>query len=92
MAKYTQKQFDSELCKMLQEARSQGKRFCRIVSKVLHDRVVAKEEKNNRMPTACDAMWALWREQGCHKDRIIRTTRTAKSSTVEIEFSTDIKG
>ena len=88
MPEYTQEKFDSQLRKILQEARSKGQRFCRVVSRHLHDRVV-EEPQTNRMPMACKSMWKLWEQQGCHKDRIINTTPSRQGSTIEIEFVTD---
>lgn len=90
MPAYTQEEFDSELLEMLQEARSKGQQFCRVVSKHLHERVVGGMQQN-RMPMACKAMWKLWEDQGSHEDRIIRTTKSRQSTTIEIEFNTDVK-
>ncbi len=83
---YRQFQFDAELRKMLAQAARNGKACLHVVSKKLHDRVV--HSTDNRMPMACNAMWKLWREQGSHKHRIIHTTDSGKSSTIEIEFDT----
>ena len=88
MSEYTQESFDSELLQMLQEAHSRGQKFCRVVSKHLHDRVI-KEPRTNRMPMACSSMWKLWEQQGSHEDRIINTTPSRQGSTIEIEFITD---
>ena len=90
MSAYTQEEFDSELRRMLQEARSKGQQFCTIVSGYLHKRVVGGAQPN-RVPMACEAMWKLWRGQGSHKDRIIRTTDSGQSTNIRIKFSTDVK-
>ena len=87
--KYTQEKFDSELLMILREARSEGKKFCRVVSRDLHRRVVGGW-KSNRVRMACRAMEKLWDKQGRHQDRIIHTTPSGQSSTIEIEFSTDV--
>ena len=63
MARHTKEEFDDELFRILQEARGEGKKLHRVVSKHLHDRVVT-EAGNHRMPAACDAMWRLCEEQG----------------------------
>ena len=89
MTEHTQEEFDSELRKMLHEARSEGQQFCRIVSEHLHDRVV-REPQINRMPMACKAMWKLWEKQGGHNSRIIQTTPSNQSSTITIEFDTGL--
>ena len=90
MPTYTQEEFDSELRKILREARNMRQQFCRVVSKHLHERVVGGAQPN-RMPMACETMWKLWREQGSRKDRIICTTDSGQSTTIQIEFSTDVK-
>lgn len=82
--RYYQVQFDQELEQMLKEGKSRGNDLMRIVSKQLHDRVV--HTRDNRMKMACNAMWKLWKEQGSHMDRIIHTTPSNESSTIEIEF------
>ena len=89
MPKYTQEEFDSELRKMLQEARSEGQQRCRIVVKDLHDRVVRKP-RTNRMRMACEGMWKLWKEQGSYEDNIIHLAPSNKSSRNIIEFDTDL--
>ena len=89
MPQYTQREFDSKLLQMLQEAQNEGKQSCRIVSKDLHKRVVMKP-KINRMPMACKAMWKLWEQQGNHRDRIIHTMPSNQASTIEIEFNTSL--
>lgn len=89
MAKHTKEEFDDELFRILQEARGEGRKLYRVVSKRLHDRVVT-EAGNHRMPAACDAMWRLWEEQGSRQERIIRTTPKGRSTTIEIEFSTGL--
>ena len=86
---YTKEEFMSELREMLREARSEGKQFCRVVAGDLHRRIVGGW-KPNRMPTACAAMKKLWQEQGSREDKIIRTTPSGQSSTLEIEFGTDV--
>ena len=87
---YRKIRFDTKLRQMLEEALSkQGQKFCTIVSKHLHDRVVFSWQ-TNRMPMACSAMWKLWEEQGSHKDRIIYTTPSGQSSTITIVFATGL--
>ena len=83
---YTQSQFDRELKVMLTEAKTNGQSRLRVVSRDLHSRVVTKGD--NRMPMACAAMWKLWQQQGNSKKRIIHTTDSDQSSTIEIEFDT----
>ena len=85
---YRQAQFDEELERMLREARNAGHQTVDIVSKDLHDRVVPSDERNNRMPMACNAMWKLWneKEQGSDPDNILHTTPSNKSSTLKIRF------
>ena len=85
--KYKQSQFDEELRKMLKQSGEDGKKCLRIVSKQLHDSVVSKGD--NRMVTACGAMWELWKEQGSRNSRIIHSTPSGKSSTIQIEFDTN---
>ena len=86
---YTQEEFDSELHRILQEARSKGHLFCRVTSARLHHRVV-REQQINRMPMAYKAMWRLWENQGSHKDRVVHTTASHQSSTITIEFDTGL--
>ena len=86
MAQFTQIQFKRELELMLAEAKANGQRRLRVVSRNLHDRVV--KTNDHRMPMACNAMWDLWSQQGSSNDRIVRTTPSGKSSTIEIEFDT----
>ncbi len=86
MAQFRQTQFKQELELMLAEAKANGQRRLRVVSRNLHDRIV--KTNDHRMPTACAAMWNLWRQQGSSNDRVIRTTPSGKSSTIEIEFDT----
>ena len=84
--KYTQIQFEKELNTMLEEALAQGYTRLRVVAKELHDRVV--KTKDNRMPLACNALWNLWRQQGSRDYRIIHTTKSGQSTTIEIEYHT----
>lgn len=90
MPEYTQEEFDAGLRKMLQEARNEGKQFCSIRSGDLHARVFVRKAKNHRMRMACRAMCKLWKQQGSHEDRVIHTTSSCQSSTIKIEFSTDV--
>lgn len=91
MTEYTQEEFDSELHKILQEARSKGLPLCRVVSTYLHDEVV-REPQVNRMSTACKAMWRLWEKQGSREDRVVHTAPNRQSSVITIEFDTDLNG
>lgn len=84
-SRFTQEAFDEELQKMLDDARSADDISIRVVSGILHSRVVG-ESKENRMPMACNAMWKLWTRRGSDANRIIRTTKSKQSSTIEIEF------
>ena len=83
---FTREMFDAELNQMLDERRAAGESACRVISKDLHRRVVGGSQPN-RMPQACDAMWKLWERQGSRQDRIVHTTPSGRSSTVEIEYS-----
>ena len=83
--RFAREQFEEELSRMLDEARAAGKTSCRVVARDLHRRVVGGS-KPNRMPMACTAMWELWRKQGRSEERIVRTTRSGLSTTIEIEF------
>lgn len=85
---YRQIQFDSELKAMLAKAQKNGKSTLSVISKDLHDRVV-QSGANHRMPTACNAMWEMWKKQGSKKSKIIHSTDSDKSSTIQIEFDTD---
>ena len=85
---YELRQFESALELMLKTAKSGGQDFLNIVSKELHDRVVTSSE--NRMPMACQAMWNLWERQGASKERIVHTTPSGQSTTIEIKFKTSI--
>lgn len=82
---FRQADFDAELRRMLAEARSEGCDRCQVVSRDLHGRVVGGAQPN-RMPMACNAMWKLWREQGGDEARIVRTTPSGRSSTIEIDY------
>ncbi len=84
--KYMQFQFEKELKKILADAKANKQTRLCVVSKELHDRVVTAGDK--RMPMACNAMWALWRQQGHRQTAIINTTDSEKSSTIKIEFNT----
>ncbi len=84
--KYMQLQFEKELKKMLANAKANKQASLCVVSRELHDNVVTTDD--NRMPTACNAMWSLWRQQGRSKAAIICTTSSGLSSTIEIEFNT----
>ena len=84
-----QEEFDSELRRMLQEARSKGKHSCAVISKHLHDRVV-KETQTNRMPMARNAMWKLWEEQGSRESRIFKPRTIAQSLSITIVFDTGL--
>lgn len=86
---YTKEEFMSALREMLREARNEGKQLCRVVARDLHRRIVGGW-KPNRIPTACAAMKKLWQKQGSREDKIIRTTPSGQSSTLEIEFDTDV--
>ena len=86
---YTQEEFDSELRTILQEAKSEGKQFCKVVSKDLHHRVVGGSQPN-QMPMACEAMWKLWKKQGGYGGRIFHTTPSTQFSTITIGFSTGL--
>lgn len=83
--KFTRDMFDAELNRMLDEARAAGADTCTVVSRELHRRVVGGSQPN-RMPQACDAMWKLWELQGSDPDRIVHTTPSRRSSTIEIEY------
>lgn len=83
--RFTQEMFDGELIRMLEEARAAGADTCTVVSRELHRRVVGGSQPN-RMPQACDAMWKLWERQGSDPDRIVHTTPSRRSSTIEIEY------
>ncbi len=79
--KYTQAQFDSALLKILKRKKKEGLKKARVVSCELH-RLVARSG-DNRMPMACNAMWALYNKVG---GDIIHTTPSNMSSTIEIEY------
>ena len=83
--RFAREQFERELIRMLDEERAAGKTSCRVVARDLHRRVVGGG-KPNRMPMACKAMWELWRKQGSEEARIVRTTRSGQSTTIEIEY------
>ena len=85
---YKMRQFEHELELMLSTAKSRGQDFLNIVSKELHDRVVFGSEK--RMPMACNAMRKLWKKQGASKERVIHTTPSGQSSTIEFRLKTSI--
>ena len=70
---------------MLDRDKRTGKTSSRVVARDLHSNVVGGTEPN-RMPMACRAMWRLWQQQGRIPENVIRTTPSAESSTVEIEF------
>ena len=83
--KFTQDEFDRELYQILEEERAAGKDTCKVISRNLHRRVVGGSQPN-RMAMACNAMWKLWQRQGSHPSRIIRTTPSRRSTTIEIEY------
>ena len=83
---FTQDDFDRELLRMLDADRQAGRTSVRIVARDLHRNVVGGTEPN-RFPMACEAMWKLWRRQGSIRDRIVHTTESGRSSTIEIEFA-----
>ncbi len=83
---FRQAEFEAELLRMLAEARAAGRATCRVVSRELHRRVVGGAQPN-RMPAACNAMWKLWRKQGSAEARIVHTTPSGRSSTIEIEYT-----
>ena len=83
--RFAREQFEQELSRMLDDERAAGKTSCRVVARDLHRRVVGGS-KPNRMPMACTAMWDLWRKQGAVQERIVRTTRSGLSTTIEIEY------
>ena len=85
---YSKSEFENELKVMLEERRDVGEDLTIIVSNDLHDRVVTGSE--NRMPMACQAMWNLWERQGASKERIVHTTPSGQSTTIEIKFKTSI--
>ena len=86
---HEQEKFDSELLQMLEEARSEGKTTCDIVSKHLHDRVLFSW-RTNRIPMARNAMWKLWEKQGSHEGRILRPRSKAEASFIKILFDTGL--
>ena len=83
--RFRQAEFETELHRMLEEARAAGMERCRVISRDLHQRVVGGSQ-SNRMPSACAAMWKLWREQGSCDRSVIHTTPSGRSSTIEIEY------
>ena len=83
--RFTREMFETELNRMLDERRATGESACKVISKDLHRRVVGGSQPN-RMPQACDAMWKLWERQGSDPDRIVHTTPSGRSSTIEIEY------
>lgn len=83
---FTQDDFDRELLRMLDADRQAGRTSVRIVARDLHRNVVGGTEPN-RFPMACEAMWKLWRRQGSIRDRVVHTTESSRSSTIEIEFA-----
>ncbi len=87
---YQQSQFDLELQKMLRQAKARGQSSLCVLSKDLHDRVVKEDLGNyHRMPTACKAMWKLWKKQGGRQKKVIHKTPSELSSTIKIAFDTD---
>ena len=82
---FRQAQFERKLQELLDEAKGNGKKSLRVVSRDLHRQVVGGSQPN-RTPMACGAMWKLWRQQGGMENNIIHTTRSKQSSTIEIEF------
>ncbi len=79
--KYTQSQFDSTLLRVLRKKKKENIKKTRVVSRELHCLVV--RDGDNRMPMACSAMWKLYNEIG---GRVIHTTPSNQSSTIEIEY------
>ena len=86
---FTQRQFDSELLKILVEQRDNGHEYHIVISRDLHRRVVGRTG-HNRMPMACNAMWKQWKRQGGKRENIIRTTKSGRSSTIEIKYDLSI--
>lgn len=84
--RFGQAAFDAELRRMLAEARAAGQDRRRVISRDLHRRVVGGSQPNH-MPSACSAMWKLWREQGGDERNVVHTTPSGRSSTIEIDFS-----
>ena len=83
--RFTQRQFDEELRRLLREKRERGDNFAEIVSGNLHRRVVGGSGPN-RMPMACNAMWKLWKRQGSKEENVIYTTPSRRSSTIRIRY------
>lgn len=83
--RFTQRQFDEELQRLLHEKKEKGDNFAEIVSGNLHRRVVGGSGPN-RMPMACNAMWKLWNRQGGKEENIIHTTPSRRSSTIRIRY------
>ena len=77
--------FDTELSRILDEERAAGRETYRVVARDLHRRVIGGSQPN-RMVMACNAMWKLWERQGSLPDRIIHTTPSGRSTTIEIEY------
>jgi hypothetical protein len=86
MTEYRKEEIEEELQAMLREATDRGEDSVVIISNDLHKRVARGGD--NRMPMACNAMWDLWEKQGKNENKIIHTTPSDKSSTIEIEFNT----
>ena len=83
--RFTQRQFDEELRRMLREKKERGDGFAEIVSGKLHRRVIGGSAPN-RMPMACNAMWKLWERQGRKEENIVYTTPSGRSSTIRIRY------
>lgn len=83
-----QRLFDSELREMLNEAKEAGKQAAQIVSKDLCYRTI-DEYVDGVMAMSCDAMWAVWKRQGSHPERVLYRTKSGFSSSLEIEFDTN---
>lgn len=83
--KFTREMFDTELSRILDEERAAGRETYRVVARDLHRRVIGGSQPN-RMVMACNAMWKLWERQGSLPDRIIHTTPSGRSTTIEIEY------
>ena len=83
--RFTQRQFDEELRRLLREKKERGDNFAEIVSGNLHRRVVGGSGPN-RMPMTCNAMWKLWKRQGGKEENVIHTTPSRRSSTIRIRY------
>lgn len=74
--------FISEVQRIINEARSQGKKYVDIVSRDVHINVGGYEGSNHRMPSCCNAMRSLMKDG----DEILEMPPKGNGATLKIRY------